>query len=141
MKREIKFRGKVEIGVKKPFWIYGDLVRFNEKSCIHSLDENGYHRYTVNSETVGQFTGLQDKNGKDIFEGDIIHFKYWDKVAEKGFDYVVGEVVFENGGFYVKENFPYTYEDEMSSPDSLNNWLKSENCYITCNIHYNPELL
>lgn len=70
--REIIFRGKLkaENGEhKKGDWVYGDLVRIkdgdNVKSFIYGFGE-------VNPKTVGQFVGLTDKDGKRIFEGDIV---------------------------------------------------------------------
>ncbi|HDM9104562.1 TPA: hypothetical protein P0327_002201 [Listeria monocytogenes] len=73
------------------------------------------------SETVGQFTGLKDKNGKKIFEGDI----GWDEHNE-----CYGVVKFEEGKFlYVWENIA---EDLREVADSIE---------IYGNIHENPDLL
>lgn len=92
MEREIKFRGKNKIG-----WIYGVLSypNINNKRipCIY----DGNADCIVNTDSIGQFTGLQDKNGKDIYEGDIL-MCIGDRSDNKGKKYY-RSVLFKHGSF------------------------------------------
>ena len=130
--REILFRGKRtdngEWVTGTPF-IYADRCKMIQAVAVHPdfVDEgNVYYSegFPVDTKTVGQFTGLTDKNGKKIFEGDVV------EVNHDAYPGVRGKVFFKNGSFMLKN---------VSDVLTLYGFLPW--CEVTGNIHDNPELL
>ena len=140
--REIKFRGK---RLDNGEWIYGSLLVSHfkddkkERYFITQFSGNYTFDHEVDPNTVGQFTGLRDKNGRDIWEGDI--FKEDGSGIVRSVFRVPGGLAFEDnpvsfGYDHRAPVYPYSSIAEMQSVS----WL-SQCCEVIGNIHDDPELL
>ena len=101
--REIKFRGKMGSNSE---WTYGDLVHdaFNGNKIFPiGIQAPGCYPEEVIRDTIGQFTGLLDKNGKEVYEGDIVFSKDWNPEKQV--------VTFDRGGFCLKYDGGGYYPD------------------------------
>lgn len=130
--REIKFRGLYRLN-GLDCWAYG--FPFIDKIAQIS---NGKNVYNVIPSTIGQFTGLKDKNGQEIFERDICKiFRPKDaNSTDAGQMICISEVIFKNG------SFAYYRKDVIGRNISFFlGYIESENIEIIGNIHQNQELL
>ena len=119
--REIKFRGK---RLDNGGWVYGGFAIRHRGAIpvILEADEDSITFRIVYRRTVGQFTGLLDKNGKEIYEGDIFRFDHPDSI---------NEVSYSIGGGFAGFDFSPAFTDGD----------KLTNIEIIGNIHDNPELI
>ncbi len=104
--------------------------RLQKRTCRGVADESTFHgRYVVE-----QFTGLKDKNGKDIYEGDILA---WHSNIYRKHDWA-GFVLYRGAGFAVQES-----DKSYSSPEWLDCACRKDANIIEVigNVHDNPELL
>lgn len=132
--RKIIFRGK---RLDNGEWVYGELCTprlfdnkrgyFGEDVPCFFCDEGNV---PINPESVGQFTGLLDKNGKEIYEGDIVNVRQ----GERNFDIVVK---WSNEAMA----FMAYYADGNQSPLSWFSDLRMYQLRVIGSIHDNPELL
>lgn len=129
MKREIKFRGKDFLGR----WHYGHLHLATGSSSL-MIQVDSFDSFGVLPETVGQFTGLLDGNGQEIFEGDIM------RIPETEFNIeIIGVVEFDRGSYVVRSFFSGT---RSSLAWAVRGRQSGERRGVVIgNIHDNPELL
>ena len=125
MNIEIKFRAKNKIG-----WIYGYLSYANilKKKVMCIYDGNG--DCIVDIDTIGQFTGLHDKNGNDIYEGDIIQLQ----CKENKYNCLVDWNI--NLGAWC-----ISIDNKCLGVKPLGEWLREDSFIVIGNIFDNPELL
>lgn len=125
MNREIKFRAKNKIG-----WIYGYLSYANilNKKVMCIYDGNG--DCIVDIDTIGQFTGLHDKNGNEIYEGDIIQLQ----CKENKYNCLVDWNI--NLGAWC-----ISIDNKCLGVKPLGEWLREDSFIVIGNIFDNPELL
>lgn len=124
--REILFRGRRSWGNKD--WVEGDVLHGYSDHVSITKRLMGIETWQVEPETVGQYTGLKDKNGVKIFEGDILSAHLDDGYPENE---TMLEVVWHNNGWYGKsgkffDGFDKGFEKYFE---------------VIGNIHDNPELL
>jgi uncharacterized phage protein (TIGR01671 family) len=135
--REIEFRGKY-----KDKWRYGYLCRDNIFDC-YIIQENKPVKcnvsWNINPETVGQFTGLLDKNGVKVFEGDILKVLHF--ISGKRKNYLYHLIRWEDKNFEFRAVNLGELNEEVkqgSPPLCVYNRKSFE---VIGNIHDNPELL
>lgn len=134
MNRDIIFRAKCFGN-----WRYGNYIHFvkkptnsrcniNYKDFIITNEDDGEHYYPITDlSSVGQYTGLKDKEGKRIFEGDIVI------IGEK----LKTKVVYYDGAFRMQSEFSPTPTDTTD----MGYMMREFSVRIIGNIHDNPELL
>ncbi|EAE2381317.1 hypothetical protein ARO91_08405 [Listeria monocytogenes] len=132
--REIEFRAKVKRSLQleqiKNGWIHGGI--FENKIISRNTNEGSIcagfcSEVEIIPETVGQFTGLKDKNGKKIFEGDIVNCKFFDRMVSD----IAGVINFIDCVWAVSD-----FKNKR-----LYQLIDVDNIEIIGNIHENSEIL
>jgi len=151
MNRDILFRGKRADGTG---WAYGDLIQ-HEGSCTigynftytdhqTGISENRYYEAAIIPETVGQYTGYKEKEGKMIFDGDILNppdSDYTYCVVRWNEKYAAFVIYGYYHPMYFNEGGGEEFASDLSSEEHTMVFGQEEEFDIIGNIHDNPELL
>lgn len=145
--REILYRGK---RADNGEWVEGDFVRITDGDRTTPYI---FYYGEVIPETVGQYTGLCDKNGKKIFEGDIVQYSDEECYYPEEYTEFIGKIVFEKGAFGIgcREELPIDLDYWCGNDNFVSLWELYWNLdcaqyelpmlEVIGNIHDNPELL
>jgi len=138
--REIKFRA----------WDHDAkvMVALNDAKFVNGMMIGAKGINFDNQVIVMQFTGLKDKNGKEIYEGDIILVESLDKtvVTDEGEGPIeeynqILPIIFVDGGFGVRANSDYMFAAQFYTLREITSEMGQEEFQIIGNIYENPELL
>lgn len=144
--REILFRAKDDASKQ---WVYGYYVHLpSAAGSVHIMhvpagnpDESNSASYVV-PETLGQYTGLTDKNGKKIFEGDILSSNQYPYTSDGKHNYYAEVTWFEENaafGLYTFKNPQSSVRGVSEGSDYIDEF-NSDNWEIIGNIYDSPEL-
>ena len=171
MNRVIKFRGRDKSGK----WHYGSLLYKQEESPVQETNAPDIETYIegaglndpeieVTLYTIGQFTGLKDSNGKEIYEGDILRISEYDNILTREFNddpnrfnlFTLDEI---KGDLRLSYTSPVTWEEGTFCISTKGDWLHHNDMFLAVlfgdmkrsspififevigNIHDNHELL
>lgn len=130
--REILFRGKIiELCECQGQWLEGFYAVENGKPFIAIPKENGLNGFYCDPETVGQYTGLKDKNGTRVFEGDVVEYSEID--VDGSDDKYIGVI------YYNQSKANYVIQKREYMVNFVTSWIGDVE--VIGNIHDNPELL
>ena len=136
MNRKILFRGQ---RLNNSEWIEGNLLLSDDGKVARIIIWNniGYDEYPVDPATIGQYTGVVDKNGKQVYEGDIIGY------TDTGETSVFGVVKwYHEGNFYINSDSycNYTSDNDCANVGYMLNRATTK-LQVMGNIYDNPSML
>lgn len=142
MKREIKFRAK-ELLHKE--WIYGGVAEDRYGNTVIFPKNDWSKGGCVDKDTVGQFTGLLDRNNREIYEGDIVNFTFHSDMWEHSHlenrpEITRPQIVEMHDCKYVLHDFTLDKENVTYFNPPLT-WNFRNRYEVIGNVHDNPELL
>lgn len=128
MNREILFRGFDNV---KNEWVYGDLIHLSNGYAIRKVEDDIMSFTRVDSNSIGQYTGVKDGKGKKMFEGDIIKIKLFN-FPNGEIEYEIGVIVYSKDIFIISgKKFDH----------NLFGIRENETRSIIGNVFENPELI
>ncbi|MBJ7897223.1 YopX family protein [Bacillus atrophaeus] len=136
--REIKFRGKPIEDYGDVKWFYGNAVlNYDDKLAYIEADRQGY--VPVEWESIGQYTGLKDKNGREIYEGDVVknHRRYSNELLEVFWQEEVAD--YSSDGVYWTKEVP-GFRFKRINKGMMTVFVANVDLEVIGNIYEDPEL-
>lgn len=129
--RELKFRAWDNL---KKEWLKKKVYHFNPHFNAEGIGEFRLPQHPQ-GHTIQQYTGMKDRKGVEVYEGDIVVEKITEEMAANGDSAIIGKVYFAAGTFMIDGDGPLYNHVHSLSPDVLEDFI------VAGNMFQNPELL